>query len=75
MLREPWRQLGEVIKLMDMDKECVQAIAIVCGTIVGVAALVYDGELGYAMGTGLLALASGAVGYLFGSKGGNGNAT
>lgn len=60
---------------MDMDKETVQLGAIVCGTVIAVAALVFDGELGYAMGTGLMTAAGTAAGYLFGSnKGGDGSA-
>ena len=53
---------------VDMDKETVQFAAIICGTTVAVAALVFDGELGYAMGTSILTLGGTAVGYLFGKK-------
>ena len=55
---------------IELDKECVQALAIVGGTVIAVAALVLDGDLGYAMGTGILSLGSGVVGYLFGKTGG-----
>jgi hypothetical protein len=54
----------------DLDKESVQALVVVCGTVIAVAALLYDGELGNALGTGVLSMAGVVVGYLFG-KGGN----
>lgn len=53
---------------MDIDKETVQVVAVIGGVVIAVAALVFDGDLGYAMGTGIMTLASGAVGYIFGSK-------
>lgn len=43
----------------------VQIVAIVGGVIIAVASLLLDGELGYAMGTGILSLAS----YWIGRKG------
>ena len=53
---------------MDIDKELVQVVAVVGGVIVAVAALVFDGELGYAMGTGIMTIASAMAGYIFGAK-------
>ena len=58
---------------MNIDREAVQCVAIVGGVAIAVTALIVDGELGYAMGTGMLSLFSGAMGYLFG-KGGDGDA-
>lgn len=70
----PWqlieKQIGEI---MDIDKETVQLAAVVGGVAIACTALIVDGELGYAMGTGMLSLFSGAMGYLFG-RGGDGNA-
>jgi len=51
---------------MEMDKETVQVVAIAAGTTIAVAALVFDGELGYAMGTGILTLAGTISGYWWG---------
>jgi len=51
---------------MDLDKETVQVVAIGAGTVVAVAALVFDGELGNAIGTGILSFGGMIVGYLFG---------
>jgi len=53
---------------MDIDKEFVQVVAVVGGVIIAVASLVFDGDLGYAMGTGIIAIASGAAGYIFGKS-------
>lgn len=55
---------------MDIDKETVQLAAVVGGVVIAVASLIFDGDLGYAMGTGVLTMAGTAVGYLFGSKSG-----
>ena len=55
-------------KRMDVDKEAVQLAAIISGTVIAVAALVFDGELGYAMGTGILTMAGTYGGYIFGVK-------
>jgi len=55
---------------MDIDKESVQAIAIVGGVIISVTALIVDGEIGYAVATGMLSMGSAVVGYLFGKHGG-----
>lgn len=64
---------------MEMDKETVQVVAIAAGTTIAVAALVFDGELGYAMGTGILTLAGTIGGYWWGvsscNKGGSTNAS
>ena len=51
---------------MDIDKETVQVVAVAGGVIISVAALVFDGDLGYAMGTGILTIASAMAGYIFG---------
>ena len=51
---------------MDIDKETVQVVAVVGGVIIAVAALVFDGDLGYAMGTGVISIASAMAGYIFG---------
>jgi len=56
-------------KKMDVDKETVQCVAIIGGVAIAVTALIVDGELGYAMGTGILSLFSGVMGYLFGRGG------
>lgn len=53
---------------MDVDKETVQVVTVIGGVVIAVAALVFDGDLGYAMGTGIISLASAVVGYIFGSK-------
>ena len=52
----------------DVDKELVQLAAVVCGTVIAVAALIFDGDLGYAMGTGILTMAGTFGGYIFGVK-------
>ena len=59
---------------MDVDKELVQLVTIVGGVVIAVVALIVDGELGYAMGTGILSLASGVMGYIFGQQKGGSNA-
>jgi len=59
---------------MDIDREIVQCVAIVGGVAIAVTALIVDGDIGYAMGTGMLSLFSGIMGYLFG-KGGESNET
>ena len=51
---------------MDIDKETVQVVAVAGGVIIAVAALIFDGDLGYAMGTGILTIASAMAGYIFG---------
>jgi len=51
---------------MDIDKETVQVVAVVGGVIIAVAALLFDGELGYAMGTGIMTIAGSVAGYIFG---------
>jgi len=61
-------QIAQGGRKMDMDKETVQVVAIVGGVTIAVAALVFDGELGYALGTGVLTLASSVVSYIFGQK-------
>lgn len=53
---------------MDMDKETVQAVAIVAGTVVAVTALIVDGEIGMAVAMGLMPTITGVAGYLFGAK-------
>jgi len=69
LLVEPRRK-----KRMDVDKELVQLVTIVGGVVIAVVALIVDGELGYAMGTGILSLASGVMGYIFGQQKGGSNA-
>ena len=56
---------------IDIDRELVQLVTIVGGVVIAVVSLVVDGELGYAMGTGILSLASGVLGYVFGQHGGS----
>lgn len=72
---DPWgiSDVCEMVRKMEMDKETVQVVAIVSGTVIAVASLVLDGDLGYAMGTGILSLFSGVMGYVFG-RGGCGDA-
>lgn len=53
---------------MELDKETVQVAAIAAGTAIAVTSLVVDGELGYAMGTGILTLAGTISGYWWGIK-------
>lgn len=53
---------------MDMDKETVQAVAIVAGTVVAVTALIVDGEIGMAVAMGMMPTITGVAGYLFGIK-------
>lgn len=69
LLVEPRRK-----KRMDIDKEAVQLVTVVGGVVIAVVSLLVDGELGYAMGTGILSLASGVLGYVFGQHGGGSNA-
>lgn len=73
----PWElineQVGEIMKV-EIDRELVQVVTVVCGTIVAVACLAFDGELGYAMGTSILTGAGTFLGYVFG-KGGSGGET
>jgi hypothetical protein len=52
----------------DVDKELVQLVTVICGTLIAVAALIFDGDLGYAMGTGILTMAGTFGGYIFGVK-------
>ena len=59
---------------IDIDRELVQLVTIVGGVVIAVVALIVDGELGYAMGTGVLSLASGVMGYIFGQQKGGKNA-
>jgi len=59
---------------IDIDRELVQLVTIVGGVVIAVVALIVDGELGYAMGTGILSLASGVMGYIFGQQKGGKNA-
>lgn len=59
---------------IDIDRELVQLVTIVGGVVIAVVALIVDGELGYAMGTGILSLASGVLGYVFGQQKGGKNA-
>jgi len=56
--------------MVEADKEVVQIVAVVAGTIVAVAALMFDGDLGYAMGTGILTLAGTVSGYWWGLRSG-----
>jgi len=51
---------------MNIDKETVQVVAVVGGVCVACVALIYDGDLGYAMGTGIISIASASAGYIFG---------
>ena len=53
---------------MDFDKEAVQVVAIVAGTVVAVTALIVDGEIGMAVAMGLMPTITGIAGYLFGIK-------
>lgn len=53
---------------MDLDKETVQVVAVIGGVIVAVASLVFDGDLGYAMGTGIITLAGSVISYQYGVK-------
>ena len=53
---------------MDLDKESVQAIAIIAGTAVAVTALIVDGEIGMAVAMGMMPTITGIAGYLFGIK-------
>lgn len=53
---------------LDIDKEAVQVTVVICGTVIAVGALLFDGELGNAMGMGIMSLAASVVGYLFGVK-------
>ena len=51
---------------MDIDKETVQIVAVVGGVAIAVTALIVDGDIGYAMGTGIISIASAVAGYIFG---------
>jgi len=51
---------------MDIDKEAVQIVAVVGGVAIAVTALIVDGDIGYAMGTSVLTIASAMAGYIFG---------
>ena len=53
---------------MDFDKEAVQMVAIISGTVVAVTALIVDGEIGMAVAMGLMPTVTGVAGYLFGVK-------
>lgn len=53
---------------MDIDKEVVQVVALVAGTVVAVTALIVDGEIGMAVAMGLMPTMTGIGGYLFGIK-------
>ena len=53
---------------MDIDKETVQVVAIVAGTVVAVTALIVDSEIGMAVAMGLMPTVTGVAGYLFGIK-------
>lgn len=59
---------------IDIDRELVQLVTIVGGVVIAVVALIVDGELGYAMGMGILSLGSGVMGYIFGQQKGGKNA-
>jgi len=53
-------------KKMDIDREAVQVVAIIGGVVVAVAAMVFDGEVGNAVGTVILTGGTAAVAYLVG---------
>lgn len=53
---------------MDLDKEAVQVVAIVGGVVVAVAAMIFDGEVGNAVGTLMLTGGTALVSYYVGSK-------
>ena len=55
-------------EIMDFDKEAVQMVAIIAGTVVAVTALIVDGEIGMAVAMGLMPTITGVAGYLFGIK-------
>ena len=59
---------------MDLDKESVQVVAIVAASAVVVAAMIFDGAVGDAVGTVLLTGATAVVSYLAGARGGKKNA-
>jgi|WetSurMetagenome_2_1015567.scaffolds.fasta_scaffold73684_4 hypothetical protein len=61
-------QIKELNDKMDLDKEFVQVIAIVSAAVVVVAAMIFDGEVGDAVGTILLTGGAAAVSYLVGKS-------
>jgi hypothetical protein len=59
-------QIKEFNDTMDIDKEAVQIVAIIGGVVVAVAAMIFDGEVGNAVGTVILTGGAAAVSYLVG---------
>lgn len=53
---------------LDIDRETVQCVAIVSAAVVVVAAMIFDGAVGDAIGTTLLTCASAFVAYISGYK-------
>jgi len=53
---------------MDIDKETVQVVAIVAAAAVVVAAMIFDGSVGDAVGTVLLTVSTAVVSYVAGMK-------
>jgi hypothetical protein len=51
---------------MDVDYNELLLALIGSSTLLGTLALVYDGELGYAIGTGVLVMMSSIVSYIYG---------
>lgn len=62
-------QIAELVDSMKADKEVVQVAAVVGGVAIAITALIVDGDIGYAMSTGILTLAGTVSGYWWGSKG------
>lgn len=58
----------ELVNNLDIDKETVEIFAIVCSTVVAVAAMVFDGAVGDAVGTLLLTGGTALVSYYVGLK-------
>jgi hypothetical protein len=51
---------------MDVDQNELMLAMVGSTTILGALALVYDGDLGYAVGTGVLVLMSSIISYIYG---------
>lgn len=53
---------------LDIDKETVQCVAIVSAAVIVVAAMIFDGAVGDAVGTAILTVSSAFVAYIGGLK-------
>ena len=60
--------VGSGGRKLDLDKEVVEVVAIVCASTVAVCAMIFDGSVGDAIGTVLLTGGASWVSYLIGLR-------